>query len=138
MNDEWAKGLWGLGVGIVAFVTLSGPLLRFTDPAFMSTIGVWIVTALTVAHYCLVLAGISRRWKVIFALIPLMFVISVVLAAQRLASIDSRANDARCLAIQIDMLSARPKRDDGPDLFQALQCRPQGEGNVYAPAAHTR
>lgn len=41
-------------------------------------------------------------------------------------------NDKRCLAIQRDMLSARPRRSDSPDLFQALGCRPQGEGSVYA------
>ncbi|KQS48251.1 hypothetical protein ASG20_14195 [Sphingomonas sp. Leaf198] len=46
---------------------------------------------------------------------------------------ESWANDRRCLAIQRDMLSANPRRDDGPDLFQALGCRPQGEGSVYAP-----
>jgi hypothetical protein len=44
----------------------------------------------------------------------------------------SAANDHRCLAIQHDMLSARPRRADSPDLFQALGCRPQGEGSVYA------
>lgn len=45
---------------------------------------------------------------------------------------ESWANDRRCLAIQRDMLSAQPRRHDGPDLFQALGCRPQGEGSVYA------
>ena len=43
------------------------------------------------------------------------------------------ANDHRCLAIQHDMLSAHPRRSDSPDLFQALGCRPQGSGGVYAP-----
>lgn len=43
------------------------------------------------------------------------------------------ANNRRCLAIQHDMLSARPRRTDDADLFQALGCRPQGEGSVYAP-----
>jgi hypothetical protein len=47
--------------------------------------------------------------------------------------VTAAANDRRCLAIQGDMLSARPRRSDGPDLFQALGCRPQGEGNVFAP-----
>ena len=132
MHDEWSKGLWGLGFGVVALLTLSGPLMRFTDPAFMSTIGMWTATAVTVAHYWLVLIGVSDKWKVRAALVPLVFVVFVILLAQRMASIDSRANDARCLAIQNDMLSARPRRSDGPDLFQALQCRPQGEGSVYA------
>lgn len=46
---------------------------------------------------------------------------------------DELANDRRCEAIQHDMLSARPKRADGPDLFQALGCKPRGAGSVYAP-----
>lgn len=46
-------------------------------------------------------------------------------------TVDS-ANKARCLAIQKDMLTSTPLRSDGPDLFQALGCRPQGEGSVYA------
>lgn len=43
-------------------------------------------------------------------------------------------NLRRCAAIQLDMLSAKPRRPDGPDLFQALGCHPQGGGSVYAPA----
>jgi len=42
------------------------------------------------------------------------------------------ANSRRCLAIQRDMLSSMPLRSDDPDLFQALGCRPQGDGSVYA------
>lgn len=47
--------------------------------------------------------------------------------------LDATANDKRCLAIQKDMLSPHPLRSDAPDLFQALGCRPQGEGSVHAP-----
>jgi len=42
------------------------------------------------------------------------------------------ANSRRCLAIQHDMLAAQPRRADGPDLFQALGCRPKGAGSVFA------
>jgi hypothetical protein len=45
---------------------------------------------------------------------------------------DRFENDKRCMAIQIDMLSAQPRREDAPDLFQALGCRPHGEGRVFA------
>ncbi len=41
-------------------------------------------------------------------------------------------NNKRCLAIQRDMLSSLPLRSDDPELFQALGCRPQGGGSVYA------
>ncbi len=47
--------------------------------------------------------------------------------------VSERANDRRCLAIQRDMLMAHPRRSDDADLFQALSCRPQGDGSVYAP-----
>jgi len=43
---------------------------------------------------------------------------------------DAVSNDRRCLAIQRDMLSAHPRKPDGPALFQAFGCRPQGEGSV--------
>jgi hypothetical protein len=45
----------------------------------------------------------------------------------------SAANDARCVALQADFLSAKPKRPDSREMFEALKCRPQGEGSVYAP-----
>jgi len=43
------------------------------------------------------------------------------------------SNVRRCAAIQQDMLAARPRRDDSAELFQALGCRPQGDGDVFAP-----
>ncbi|MDY0966954.1 hypothetical protein [Sphingomonas sp. Leaf226] len=41
------------------------------------------------------------------------------------------AKDRLCLAIQKDMLSARRRILDGPDVFQALDCRPDGSGVVW-------
>lgn len=67
-----------------------------------------------------------------FASIILFFAGSATFAAN--FEFSDGNNDRRCLAIQRDMLSARPRRSDSPDLFQALGCRPQGEGSVYAPA----
>lgn len=46
------------------------------------------------------------------------------------------ANDHRCLILQRDMLSSEPRKEDGIALFQALGCRPQGEGSVYAPSCN--
>lgn len=69
---------------------------------------------------------------VVLAVLALLsFVTSAILVVADYR--EDKANDRRCLAIQRDMLSAQPRRADGPDLFQALGCRPQGEGNVYAP-----
>lgn len=64
------------------------------------------------------------------ALSLLVFIIGAVVLT---ASGKDTANDARCLAIQSDMLSAKPKRTDDAGLFSALGCHPQGAGSVYAP-----
>jgi len=42
-------------------------------------------------------------------------------------------NGRRCVAIQRDMLSARPLRADDAVIFTALGCKPHGAGSVYAP-----
>jgi len=54
-------------------------------------------------------------------------------AAMLSTSIRDTSNDARCLVIQSDMLSANPRRSDDAVLFTALGCRPQGGGSVFAP-----
>lgn len=41
-------------------------------------------------------------------------------------------NGRRCVAIQRDMLSARPLRTDDAVIFTALGCKPHGAGSVYA------
>lgn len=46
------------------------------------------------------------------------------------AMVDEAFNDKRCLSIQRDMLSAHRRIEDGPDVFQALGCRPQGSGII--------
>lgn len=42
-------------------------------------------------------------------------------------------NQRRCLSIEKDMLSARPRRNDSHDLFSALGCKPQSLMRPYAP-----
>ena len=46
------------------------------------------------------------------------------------AMVDEAINDKRCLSIQRDMLSAHRRIEDGPDVFRALGCRPQGSGII--------
>ena len=43
-------------------------------------------------------------------------------------------NERRCRAIERDMVSASPRRSDGPALFQALACRPETNAPVGFPA----
>ena len=68
---------------------------------------------------------VAQGIQLAFAACGLLYAFSVAAEARSV-------NDRRCLAIQRDMLSAQPRRDDGPDVFQALGCRPQGEGSVFA------
>lgn len=41
-------------------------------------------------------------------------------------------SNRRCEAIQKDMLSVHPQRTDDTAIFQALGCKAQGSGSVYA------
>lgn len=71
------------------------------------------------------------RWAIGFEAMSLLaFMFGAWLA---LATIDpgERANARRCEALQSDFLSASPRRDDSRDIFEALACRPQGNGNVF-------
>lgn len=115
-------------VAIFAFAVVwayfNAPLLRFADPAFLALAG----SALAVG------AGLSlghtSRWQKIVALFATgIGVLSLALLINA-AIQDSIANQGRCLALQNDMLSASPLRSDGPALFQALGCRPQGGGTA--------
>ncbi|PTQ61014.1 hypothetical protein C8J26_1332 [Sphingomonas aurantiaca] len=42
-------------------------------------------------------------------------------------------NQRRCMIIQSDMLSAKPKRSDAADIFQALGCVPQPVAGEEVP-----
>jgi hypothetical protein len=126
------EATWGLTIASIIFAFLSGSLMRFVDPNLLAGIGTLLGLALTTFHSSTAFAS-KLFYRVSIAIVTVaavtaLFLICIVLEA---ASKSSEANDARCLAIQQDMLSARPRRSDGPDLFQALGCRPQGKGSVH-------
>lgn len=54
-------------------------------------------------------------------IVGLVILTSVVTKAEA----RSEANKKRCILIERDMLSANPALANGPDIFQALGCRPQ-------------
>lgn len=78
------------------------------------------------------LEGQSRRLAMGIMVPPLLFLASVATFGFGFEFEDS-SNLSRCTALQSDMLSARPRRQDAADLFQALGCRPRGGGSVFAP-----
>ncbi len=59
----------------------------------------------------------------------LLFVAGAITLAFHVEA-DDQANRARCLSIQNDMLSAKPRRRDGIELFKALGCMPAGTGKA--------
>lgn len=120
------------------------PLLRFYAPGSLLNVGIcFIIVAVGFAvirghvaeldkpegrpHAKGSIANIITATVVAFLVAAVLFI-----SATSQATRDLHANEARCLAIQHDMLSSMPLRSDDPDLFQALGCRPQGGGSVYA------
>jgi hypothetical protein len=106
------------------------PILRYASPAFVLAFG------LAVAVGVLVFVGENRTggtlgWRLFSVLAVLVGIGGLLWHADTLLTA-SVSNDVRCDAIQKDMLSAQPRRSDDPDLFQALGCRPQGVGRVFA------
>jgi hypothetical protein len=90
------------------------------------------VTAKAMWHRAVGRTQFFYRWQLRGLLVgALLFAIGQGVRITTPPAVDI-ANGRRCIAIQRDMLSAMPRRADGPDLFRALGCRPQGEGNVYA------
>lgn len=69
---------------------------------------------------------------VLLGIITSILTIAGIVLISLSAKLEDASNSNRCIAIQRDMLSAQPRRNDGPDLFQALGCRPQGGGSVFA------
>jgi len=131
--DSDLHKLVGVGAAAVVAAFFLNPILPRFPPVYL----LWTATLASTAliwFYEPWTHGRTLGWASIvlgvgFALIAFVLFLIALAHVER----DQAANDRRCLAVQRDMLSARPRRADGPDLFQALGCRPQGEGSVYAP-----
>lgn len=116
-------------VAVFAFTTV--PVLRFAPPESLSAAGAMLAFGAAGSWVAIRLDwDLALQIVVGAALLAGAFYMSLIVSH---ATEASKANDRRCIAVQRDMLSARPRRTDGPDLFQALGCRGQGEGSVYIP-----
>lgn len=129
-------GLIGIPVLLVAF---------FLQPqiasASVTARGQYLVAAMIGFTGLMFARGFVRHpvWRTVASIAVLGSVAALISISYPAQKRSERANERRCLAIQRDMLSARPRRPDGPDLFQALGCRAQGEGSVYrTPSAAER
>lgn len=118
-------------MAILAAFALS-PLLPFADPVSVASGGCLFAVAAGSRFFG---QQLPPRWSIASAFAGLiLFCIAgfILLPAADKAAAAAQANERRCLAIQNDMLSSLPLRANDADVFQALGCKPQGHGNVYA------
>lgn len=123
----------GVGAAVVVSGYLFSPVLQTLDHASLTSAAIYSASALLMFYQP---RAQSKRtmlaWQVVGLFAAVLAVTTVARSVIR-ADQNQDANDRRCLAIQRDMLSAHPHKPDGPALFQAFGCRPQGEGSAYAP-----
>lgn len=119
----------GVALGIAYF---SAPFLRFVGLRTFMLAGFIGVSGVTLAQ-----VGIVMRNQLAWTLARWLFWVSVanLLVLGVIAFRSARANDQRCMMLQRDMLSAHPRRADGPAVFGALGCRPQGEAATIVDLA---
>lgn len=126
---EWVAARLGVPA-LIAAVILQPNLAKLTSVNRLMLFAALLggATALTAAFEW------SPTWSRFRKMaLPVTIAVCVAYACLSASSIeDEVANDKRCLAVQRDMLSSMPLRSDDPDIFQALGCKPQGEGSVYA------
>lgn len=129
---RWRDTAWGMAAALVVISYCAAPFLQYTHPGNLLSLGAALGGSLVAIYGLFIYRGLAGF---IFLLVTIAFGSMFVDRLQKTvkpAAISVEANQRRCLAIQKDMLSSSPLRSDGPDLFQALGCRPQGEGSVYA------
>lgn len=132
------RALRGLGSLLVigAMVAwFSQPMLRFVDPDWLAG----SATLLAAGSAAVYLDLANEGWKKTTYLWMVMAIVGAGLLwwtwSQALGV--TAMNDRRCAVIERDMLSAQPIRSDGPDLFQALGCRPRVDVPVNIPRLET-
>jgi hypothetical protein len=120
-------------MAMIIVYAFSGPLLEYVSAPELHFLGILVGLIVYSGHWASIYRGDWDAKVMLFVAVVLLVITAVIYAPIISSAInDDAANDRRCLVIQRDMLSAKPRRDDGPDVFQALGCRPQGDGIVRA------
>ena len=109
-------------LGAAVFAYFNQPVIRFMDayPAYEGA-------AVTAMGLILMTAAMTVRRDflgIIFGIAA--FVVGTMWLGDAFDDAVKRAarNDNRCFRIENEMLSTKPPRDDLPELYQALGCRP--------------
>lgn len=126
-REQGRAVLWGIGVAALGMVTLGQPLIRYGDAVELGCLG---LTAGMFAFLFDASYGFRGWLRIAFifaSLVMLTFGAFQAIPLAKVAAWRSATNDRRCMAIQLDMLSAHPRRADAPALFHALGCVPTDE-----------
>ena len=133
-TSRWIARWTGYGIAAAILAYFSAGEMAAADPIPLASAGLFLSIAVIIDHHAN--STEPSRWTIVMMVASILLFCAgagTINYAARHAEQSIRANQARCLAIQQDMLSAHPRRSDGPDLFQALGCQPRGEGGVAAP-----
>lgn len=112
-------------VAALVFAFFTQPALRFLAiyPAFEGSMVLGLGIILVRVSYMLGRDVMGLVMGSAAVIVGAFWLDAAIESAMRTAA----ANDRRCWYIEREMLSARPRRSDLPDLFTALACRPQGD-----------
>lgn len=149
-KGHWAAGLiFALGVGsaLMSGVAMQDVYNAIPEPLLMQD-NYWTGVSVTGERD----ADVEEEHKTAtaktlrFRLVPpllgwisgLLFIAGAITLAFHVEE-DDRANKARCLSLQHDILSAQPQRRDGIELFKAFGCMPAGKDNaiIVRPTARS-
>ncbi len=138
-TEQIKTALGAIGIMAVCTVTLGAPLLRLADASPMAVLGI-CSGSFALSLSAIYLAKGRQRWAFfVFAAVFFFTALVTAWSGARLASARAAANDARCSTLQSDMLSARPRKEHGPELFQVLGCSPIGtDATIFVPPAKSR
>ena len=125
---------WSFGLAAVVIGFFAQGEIAFANPVHLAAIGLGAGLAIIFAHSVALADAGKGKVATMIAVLLAVAVGSLVTFEGGVADAAIQANIRRCALIQQDMLAASPSRNDGPDLFQALGCKPQGDGTVHFPA----
>lgn len=133
-TGRWLAQWTGFGIGAIVLAFMSGREMEAANPVALATIGLVVALGVICSHHAAMSA--SKKYGAVATWASLIFAVLaglIIMIVGGEADANLTANLARCQLIQDDMLAAKPRRSDGPDIFQALGCHPQGVGTVAFP-----
>jgi hypothetical protein len=131
-----SSDFWGFGIGAAFVAYFGADYFAFYPTLERAVFGGGSLLVIVMLH-----KGLSAQlaWKRTALIIPIILVLMVAFGTglPEVVSVgkDVEAADKRCADIEREMLSARPRRSDLPDIFSALGCHVSGQQDIAYPSA---